>query len=70
MITKWSGITYRYKDLYGHLHCFKDKQKAKESYRKFLHENELYNGCWLGDKGKYEPLYCYMYGSKTSRVDV
>ena len=49
MITKWSGITYRYKDLYGHLHCFKDKQKAKESYRKFLHENELYNGCWLGD---------------------
>lgn len=70
MISRWTGTTYRYKDLSGHWHCFRDEVKAKNSYKKFLHENDLYHGSWFGDIGKYEPLYCYEYGVKKYRIDI
>lgn len=52
-------IKYKYKDLLGTWHVFKNEGRARYSYRAFQHENDLFNGCWFGDRGKYEKLAAY-----------
>lgn len=52
-------IKYKYKDLSGIWHVFKDEGHARCSYRAFQHENDSFNGCWFGDRGKYEKLAAY-----------
>ena len=57
-------IKYKYKDLDGVWHVFKNESKAMKAYRAFQHENDLFNGCWFGDRGKYEKLAAYEDGVK------
>ncbi len=52
-------IKYKYKDLFGTWHIFKNEGRARYSYRVFQHENDLFNGCWFRDRGKYEKLAAY-----------